>query len=226
MATFTSFQETLPSPSNSIGTAGQSTGTAGVGFKSVQLSSIAPIMRDRANSGRLSTRAQLYHKFTLKIAYNPLTSTDFNRIFSFLIEKQGSLKPFFIELPQSTGGTNHTTDGVTAAGSQTINTSTDNTPSIGSIFTVTDSSNTNHTKAYMVTRVETNSDYNTNLGQPGSGKRRIHIVPGLQKSVTSGSTLNFNKPLIKVIQKSDNTSYSLDQNNLYNFSLDLEEVST
>ena len=77
----------------------------------------------------------------------------------------------------------------------------------------------------MVTRVETNSDYNTNLGQPGSGKRRIHIVPGLQKSVTSGSTLNFNKPLVKVIQKNDNTSYSLDQNNLYNFSLDLEEVT-
>ena len=57
MATYTSFLDILPDPSNPIGIGGQalatsSGGTNGPGFASVQFSSEAPIQVSRTNSGR------------------------------------------------------------------------------------------------------------------------------------------------------------------------------
>jgi len=231
MTTFTSYTNILPDPSNPIGVAGQSLstangGTVGSGFKNVNFTSTAPIMRDRTNSGRLITRAQIYHKWEIKIGYNPMTQAEFNIVNSFLISRQGTLKPFFVKLPQYGSVTNLATSETGLVGTTKIQTSTNSTPAIGSIFTITDSSNSNHSKAYMITAVETASDHNTVEGSLSGYTRRLHFTPGLQKTVSSGSTLELNNPLIKVILKSDKTSYSLDQNNLYNLSLQLEEVTT
>ena len=62
MATFSSFLDILPDPSNPIGVSGQalatgSGGTNGPGFASVQFSSEAPIQMSRTNSGRVLTRS-------------------------------------------------------------------------------------------------------------------------------------------------------------------------
>tara|TARA_Y100000996_G_scaffold402287_1_gene374101 strand:- start:701 stop:1402 length:702 start_codon:yes stop_codon:yes gene_type:complete len=233
MSTFTSYTDILPDPSNKIGTAGQATtasaagATAGVGFKNVSFTSNAPIMRDRTNSGRLITRAQIFHKWEIKVGYNPMTQAEFNVVNSFLISRQGSLKPFFVKLPQYGSGTDLTVATATS-GSTSITTQSGQTtqPSVGSIFTVTDSSNTNHTKAYMITSVETNTYHNSTEGTVASNTLRINFTPGLQKAVSTGSSLELSNPMLKVIQKSDAVSYSLDQNNLYSLSLQLEEVTT
>ena len=231
MANFTSYTNILPDPTNPIGSGGQalataSGGTAGSGFKSVSFTSNAPIMRDRTNSGRLITRAQIYHKWEIKVGYNPMTQAEFDIVNSFLISRQGTLKPFFLSLPQYGSVTNLATSEAGSAGATKITTSTNSSPAVGSIFTVTDSSNSNHTKAYMVTAVETASAHNTVEGAVTGNNRRLHFTPGLQKPVSSGSTLEFNNPLLKVIMKGDKTSYSLDSNNLYNLSLGMEEVTT
>ena len=123
MATFTNYTDILPDPSNPIGTAGQtlatgSGGTAGVGFKSVNFSSNAPIMRSRTNSGRLVSRSNIFHKWEIKVGYNPMTQAQFNVIYPFLIEKQGTLKPFLVKLPQYGSGTDLTV-AATSIGSKT-----------------------------------------------------------------------------------------------------------
>tara|TARA_Y100001972_G_scaffold120536_1_gene163257 strand:+ start:2336 stop:3202 length:867 start_codon:yes stop_codon:yes gene_type:complete len=98
-------------------------------------------------------------------------------------------------------------------------------PKAGDLFTITDSADSNHTKAYMVTRIETNSTYNTATSpQPASTERVLHFTPGLQRAVSDNSVINFHNPKIRVLMTSDVQEYSLNVDNLYSFSLNLEEA--
>ena len=100
MSSFSSFQNILPDPNNTIGTAGQAAGSTGPGYASVKLSSENQTLRSRTNSGRLIARAAAYHSWKVDIGYNPMTRVEFERIYNFLIQKRGSLTPFFVSLPQ------------------------------------------------------------------------------------------------------------------------------
>ena len=170
---FSSFQNILPDPNNTIGEAGQAAGTAGPGFATVSLTSEQPTMKDFTNGGRLLARAIASHAWKIKIGYN------FN---------------------------------------------TNGTPTPGDLFTVEDSANSNHLKAYMVTRVETNSNYLNTAAQPGVAQLRIHFTPGASKTMNAGAKLVFHNPLIKVISTKDIQQYALNTDNLYSYSLDLREV--
>ena len=205
-------QNILPDPYNTITNSGDSGGAiTGPGFASMTLSSDQPIMRDRTNAGRLISRSSAYHKWVVDITYNPLTKAEFDPVYNFLLHKQGSLKPFYVSLPQyrAQGIADKTTNTSAVAGSNTL---VCNTTGIvpGALFRINDSSDSSHTKAYMVTRV---------------GASSITIVPGLANEVSAGATVDFTDPTIKVIQTSDVQQYSLANNNLYSFSLKLEEVS-
>jgi hypothetical protein len=103
---------------------------------------------------------------------------------------------------------------------------TDETPLPGDLFTI-DGTNSNHKKTYQVTRVETNADYylvNSSPTRPTTNQVRIHFTPALAKAVVSGDDLIFNDPKIKVIITGDVQEYALNTDNLYAFSLSLEEV--
>ena len=103
---------------------------------------------------------------------------------------------------------------------------TDKTPLPGDLFTI-DGTNSNHKKTYQVTRVETNDDYhlvNSSPTRPTTNQVRIHFAPALSKAVVAGDDLIFNDPKIKVIITGDVQEYALNTNNLYAFSLSLEEV--
>jgi hypothetical protein len=93
------------------------------------------------------------------------------------------------------------------------------------MFTITDTNDSLHTKAYRVTRVMTNADYHSGLhSQPTTAQRIIYFTPSLQRSVSSGAGIDYYQPLIRVILKNDVQSYELGTNNLYQFSLNLEEA--
>tara|TARA_B100001093_G_C26599132_1_gene915078 strand:- start:110 stop:748 length:639 start_codon:yes stop_codon:yes gene_type:complete len=208
-------QNTLPDPNNQITDAGESgSGSTGPGFKSVQLSSIQPILRDRTNSGRIVSRAHAYHKWDISITYNPLTKEEFDPVYNFLLHKRGTLKPFFVSLPQyrAQGPTSRTVASNAVAGATSLTSAGSGGTAIkpGMLFTITDSSDSSHTKAYIITQVNGTA---------------LTISPGLAKAVTGGATLDFADPKIKVVQTSDTRQYSLDVNNLYTFSLKLEEAS-
>lgn len=237
-----SFTNILPDPNNAYNDAGQAAGsTKGAGFSSVKLSSQHEIMQGRTNSGRLITRDNSHHKFNVDISYNPMTREDFEPVYSFLLQKRGFLKPFFVSLPQykeprdSTFSASAHTDTLSptadhAAGltnmlvtSSNYLSATHGKPRPGDLFTINDTNDSNHKKAYQVTRVEDNSDYES--GQPTTAQVRVHFMPALQRAVKgSTSTLTFANPLLRVVIKNDISEYSLGSNGLYEFSLKLEEA--
>ena len=244
MATFTSFLDLLPSPDKPIGIAGQSLatnsgGTAGPGYASVTFSSEAPIQFSRTNSGRVITRSIAGHKWNINITYNPMTRDEFEPIYSFLLEKNGRLNPFFIQLPQHILSRNTafaslnptiTTATTGSKGAGFILTAGHSTteatqPQPGDMFVIQDSNDSLHTKAYRVTRVMGNSTYNSALhSQPTTSQRIVYFTPHLQRDVAQGATCDFGGPNIRVILKNDVQSYSLGTNNLFQFSLNLEEA--
>jgi len=236
MGAFSAFANRLPDPAYGIDEAGQNTNLAanyGPGFASVTFSKEQPTMMSRTNSGRVVSRSIVGEKLNIAITYNPLTRAQFEPIYSFLSEKKGRLKPFFVSLPQyadaqdSTYSGTLTVDGAYAAGKDNFladHSSLTGTPKRGDTFTITDSANSNHTKLYTVTRVQTNSDYYSGESQPSADQYRIYCQPNLVYSVANDSTLNFVSPLVRVTQSSDVREYSLGTNNLYSFSLSLEEA--
>ena len=246
MATFTSFLDILHDPNNPIGTAGQalatgSGGTEGPGFASVTFASQSQTQVPRANSGRVSTRTMAGHRWNINISYNPLTRDQFEPVYSFLLEKNARLNPFYIQLPQNytsrnsafatyTASTTPLVDGACNAGvgfmvQDTHSTTETTQPQPGDIFTISDTNDSLHTKAYRVTRVMSNGTYNSALhSQPSSSERIVYFTPTLQRSVSDNAGVDYYKPLIRVILKSDVQSYSLGTNNLYQFNLNLEEA--
>jgi hypothetical protein len=72
--------------------------------------------------------------------------------------------------------------------------------------------------------VETASTYQTGTTAPGATQRRIWTQPPISRAVSSGATINFVNPKFRVVQKGDTMEYDLDTDNLYQFSLSLEEI--
>jgi len=229
------FLDTLPDPNFKINTAGISDagGAAGPGFLSAKIAVMLPSRNSKAIKGRLTRRTQKQPKWDISIAYNPLTKVEFEPVYYFLMEKKGSRKPFYISLPQYKLPKNETLatyvqsnpitlTSAAAAGAKNLEV-TIPTGSItaGDVFTITDSANSLHTQAYMISHVETAA---LNETPPTGGSIRIHFFPGLQKATADSSNIIFDTPLFKVTQKQDTQEYSLDTENLYSFSLKLEEA--
>lgn len=242
MPTFTDYTDILPDPINKIGTAGNTdaAGNAGPGFAKVKFSSNNQVQVTRTISGRGVTASPGYHTWEFSINYNPLTRSEFEPVATFLESRRGRLYPFYVVLPQHAAPQNSSfaiwcaanLNGVTVSGAHTAGSSTllisvgaaTGEPSPGDFITITDSADVNHKKAYKIVRVETNSTYKTGTTQPTTIQRRLHLVPPLTRATSTGSVVNFINPKFRVIQKGDTIEYDLDTDNLYQFSLNLEEI--
>lgn len=246
MPSFTSYQNILPDPVSGIADGGQAGTTKGPGFTSVKLSSEHKMQNTRTNSGRLISREVSGHKWNIGISYNPMTREEFEPVYSFLLQKRGSLTPFFVALPQykeprdldfksfvasntfSVAGSATIAAGATSLmiGASGYSSSSNGTAKPGDLFTISDDDHdSNHTKVYQITRVETNSTYDAQTSpQPSATQQRIQFIPALQRSVSGDATLVFTNPKFRVIQKKDVQEYNLNTENLYSFSLELEEA--
>lgn len=243
MATFTSFSDLLPDPNNKINSAGasDSSGTAGPGFAKIKFTSENNTQVSRTISGRGVTASPGFHKWSFDINYNPMTRDEFDPVASFLESRRGRLNPFYVILPQhsrpkSTVFANYCTTNpsiitasVTTAGSPSIMlngfSSTSGSPSPGDFFTIADAGDTNHKKTYKVLRVEDNATHQIGSVVPTlNTQRRVWTQPPMVRAVTSGSIVTFINPKFRVIQKGDTLEYDLDTDNLYQFSLSLEEI--
>lgn len=224
----------LPDPDFGITDDGNYSSNAadkGPGFASVKVESVQPVMRDRTNSGQLIQRFQSYQKWAINITYNPMTKEEFSPVYAFLLDRQLTMEPFFVRLPQHDGNTTEIHEAA-AAGSRQLRIATNSNIKPGDLFYVKDPNDTTHEKAYKVVRHEQQNDlyddttHNT-AGSPTQHYDRITIVPPLQKavSITGGNTFaEFADPIVKVIQTTNNFSYSLNKNGLYSFTLKLEEA--
>ena len=236
MANFSAFADRLPDPNYKIREQGDndSAGTAGPGFASVKFSSEQPVSISRTNSGRVITRSIVGQHWIIDITYNPMTRDEFEPVYNFLMEKRGRLKPFFVVLPQyssprtSTSGTISVQGAITAGDSNFLIDGMDSVTGglrPGDMFNFSDSSNSNHKKIYQVVRVtDSTNKLSTDSALDTTDERRLYVVPPVEKGVSDNSTLVYTNPTFRVIQRSDVQEYSLGTNNLYQFSLQLEEA--
>ena len=234
MPAFGTFSDLLPDPNNKINNAGatDAAGKAGPGFAKIRFGSENTTQFSRTISGRGITAAPGYHMWSFDISYNPMTREEFDPVSSFLETRRGRLYPFYVILPQhaapkdATFAGNSLTASVTAAGSPTLmlNGASTGNPSPGDFFTINDSSDVNHKKAYKVLRVETNTDYQTGTTQPSATQRKVWTQPPMTRAVSAGATVTFTNPRFRVTLKTDIMEYELDTDNLYQFSLSLEET--
>lgn len=241
MATFSNFTDRLPDPNWGINDAGDghaSSFVEGPGFASVKFTSIQPTAFTRTNSGRVTTRSIVGQHFKIDISYNPMTRAQFEPIHNFLLEKRGRMKPFYVVLPQYSGPQTTTTGTIYVQGSITsgdsnflvdgysgLNTGGGLKP--GDIFNFADSGNSNHKKAYQIVRVADKDDRlasDSAFNDNSTDRRRFYVVPPVEKDVTDNSTITYANPQFRVVQTKDNNEYSLGTNNLYSFSLTLEEA--
>ena len=237
MATFSNFTNRLPDPNWGISEAGDGHATSfteGPGFASVKFTANQSVAYSRTNSGRVTTRAIAGQYWSIGITYNPMTRDQFEPIYNFLLEKRGRLKPFFVALPQHVDTRTTTSGTLSVQGTITsgdTNFLIDGMDSItgglrpGDMFNFVDSGNSNHHKIYKIVRVaDSNNKLSSDTALSTSDERRLYVVPPVEKDVTDNSTLDYGSPLFRVVQKSDVQEYSLGTNNLYTFSLNLEEA--
>ena len=237
MATFSNFTNRLPDPNWGISEAGDGHATSfteGPGFASVKFSSQQPVAYSRTNSGRVTTRAIAGQYWSIGITYNPMTRDQFEPIYNFLLEKRGRLKPFFVALPQhidtrtTTSGTLSVQGTITSGDTNFLIDGMDSISGVlrpGDMCNFVDSGNSNHHKIYKIVRVaDSNNKLSSDTALNTSDERRLYVVPPVEKDVTDNSTLDYGSPLFRVVQKSDVQEYSLGTNNLYTFSLNLEEA--
>lgn len=208
----------LPDPNHPVNSVGEydAAGTAGPGYASVKLVSNQPIMKDRTHSGRLVTRAVASQYWQIDVTYNPMTRDEFDVLFSFLLTRRGGLLPFYISLPQylvpkdSLMVSDPVVTTYTDPGSSVVPfTSGAGIPSKGDLFTIYDTNDSAHTKAYMVT---------------GISGTNMYITPPLSRATEASSDLIFINPLVRVILTTNIQEYSLSVNNLYSISLKFEEA--
>ena len=225
MASFSDFSNILPDPVHKIGTVGQTdvTGSTGPGFSSIKLSSIDSLMSDKTNSKRINTRAVSYHKWEIDISYNPMTREEFDPVYTFLMHRRTILKPFYVELPQYVGQSSSATvvNGEFLKGVDKLIVTN---PTPGTVPPMILKIGT-ESKVYMITRVESTTSYNSILPTLLADEERFHITPGLVHNVTNNEALDFITPWFYVQEVGDTLSYTIDDKNLYKFSLKLEEVN-
>jgi hypothetical protein len=242
MVTFTAFSNLLPDPANPITDAGDIsvTGTPGPGFSAVGFQSNTETQVSRTNSGRGITRDGGSQYWSFSISYNPMFREQFDPVDSFLAMRNPRRDPFYVILPQysrpknagflaAVNAVQPTIGTAVTAGSSSIlvrlaNTTINATARPGDMFTITDPTNYNHQKVYKVGAVETANYYQAGTVPPAADTMRVWISPPLQRSVSAGSLVTFVNPKFRVISKSDVQEYQLDTNNLYSFSLAVEEI--
>lgn len=241
------FLDVLPDPNYTINEAGiegdtASPGVAGPGFVSLSMGLIFPTNNQKTIRGYTTTSSKTRPYWDMMIKYNPLTKVEFDPVYNFLLEKIGSKKAFYISLPQykapknstfaaSVLGTTITNKIIASAGSTNLevestiwagDTYGNGLPIAGDIFTISDPANSLHTQAYMISRIDT--FILSEVDPTTSSRIRIHFFPGLQRATPVGAEIIFNNPLFRVTQTQDIQEYSLNTENLYTYSLKLEEA--
>ena len=213
------FTDILPDPAHKINTAGQAdaAGVGGPGYAAVSLRSKDDMVASNYNSMRSEKQSNSYHTWQIGITYNPLTCLEFHIIYAFLGFKRYALEPFYVSLPPYSSQTliGMSLDSAATKRDETLE--VDGTGAApGMIFNIV-----GNPKVYQVTRVETNTQNDTAVGV---GKERLHITPPIIEDTPTSTALNFVDVLFKVEQTSDQHSYSLNKDGLFEYSLSLEET--
>ena len=124
----------------------------------------------------------------------------------------------------------HSGGGIAPAPSQTA--SSHNGPVPGDMITFHQgaatthmSGDATHSKAYLITSVETTQNNKTESADNniGATEWRLNVSPPLAKNISQNLGIALYQPKVKVIMPQPLSTYTLNKDNLYSFSLKLEE---
>ena len=171
-----------------------------------------------------STTGGQYWSFSLESP--PLERTAFMAIYSFIVKQNGTFEEFTISPPVvgSTSGTatgDLTTNSMSTAQKQ-IGSSTlrfgnraDSSPVTGTLKAGDLFKLSSHDKVYMIT---------ADVTFDGSTAPEVSIYPPLVQAVDNAQDVTYNSVPVKVHFQSDQQSYSVDQNLLYTYQIEVREV--
>lgn len=174
---------------------------------------------------RIKSGAQ-YWSFKLKSP--PLSRSDFNAIYSFIVQQDGQVEAFTVVPPVISSTTGTMTGTMTVANVNTVDPLMSTSAGSSSVGVVEDSTAngtlkkgdlikfSNHNKVYMITEDFTLS--NDSSVQP------LKFYPPLVESVTGGATtITYNSVPFTVFFNNDQISYELLTDGLYRYEIDVRE---
>ena len=198
--------------------------TAGFTALDLQSNSISRVSESvSGKTQRIKLGAQFW---TFKLKSPPLNRTDFNALYSFIVQQDGQYESFVVVPPviSSTTGTmsgtvtcSENTNATTgpAAGSKKIAIADDGSTATGTLKKGDLIKFSNHDKVYMVTEdFELNGD---------SSLAELQFYPPLTTAITSSTTIQYNSVPFTVFFDRDDQKYTLQADGFYRYELSVRE---
>lgn len=181
-------------------------------FQAINLESRHANIMSETISGRMQVRSLGSQRWSFTAKYNPMTRTEFQPVYAFVISQQGMLGTFQI-VPPVIGSTSGTATGTMLAnGNALIGDSTIAVDGITGTIKAGDLVKfASHSKVYMVT-----------ADLDGAGD--LTIEPALLQNVTDNSEVTYNSVPFTMRLSNDIQQYSLSANEYYEYEIDMIEV--
>lgn len=191
-------------------------------FADIKITSINPTLTSRTISGKRQTRQIGGQYWRIYATYPPMTRSEFEPIYGFLMKQRGSFETFTM-VPPVVGSTTATGYGtpVINGGSQTGRTvNTDGWTANQSAGNLLKAGNylkfANHDKVYVLTDANTSGS---------SGESTLSIEPALLTSPADGSAITIaSVPFTVYLMNSGLVEYNVDNTGLFYYDLDLCEA--
>jgi len=194
------------------------------GFTALDLQSNTKSRLTESVSGRTQRIKSGAQYWSFKLKSPPLSRSDFNAIFSFIIQQDGQVEAFSVTPPviSSTTGTASGTVTVadvntadplmsTSAGSVSVGVS----GGTGTLKKGDMIKFSNHDKVYMLT---------ADVDLDGSTVDQVSFYPPLVESVVGGTTtITYNSVPFKVFLEKDEVGYTLQTDGLYRYEIRVRE---
>ena len=180
-------------------------------FQAINLESKHNNLVSETVSGRQQVRTLGGQRWSFSARYNPMTRTEFQPVFAFVMSQQGRLGTFGI-VPPVIGSTSGTATGTALVnGSADIGDNSVPVDGFTGDIKAGDFVKFSHAKVYMVT-----------ADRDGAGN--ISIEPPLVDNVSDGEEMTYTGVTFTMRLANDIQSYSLASNEYYEYEIDMIEV--
>lgn len=181
-------------------------------FQAINIESKHSNVKSETVSGRMQVRTLGGQRWSFTAKYNPMTRTEFNPVYAFVISQQGMLGTFSITPPVVGSTSGDATGSMTASSAGAVGA---NAVAITGITGTVKAGDfvkfAGHSKVYMVT-----------ADRAGAGL--MSIEPTLVQSVASSEAVTYNSVSFNMRLANDIQTYSLSSNEYYEYEIDMIEV--
>ena len=181
-------------------------------FQAINIESKHSNVKSETVSGRMQVRTLGGQRWSFTAKYNPMTRTEFNPVYAFVISQQGMLGTFTITPPVVGSTAGSVTGTMLANGAASIGATSISIDGISGTLKAGDFLKfSGHSKVYMLT-----------ADRAGSGA--MTIEPPLVAAVSDNEAITYNSVPFTMRLANDIQTYSLSSNEYYEYEIDMIEV--